>query len=152
MKQGGNYARRKGAHWEREVAQAMRLALHKDSDAIHRGLQSRTGGDAPDVDAKPFWIECKKSVRVNLRGAIEQVLRDHHTGTLPIAIGRDDGAEPIAVLPFSIFLVMIEMLHDRVDSIEHTSYADTLRYLSRKISPSQEEPPDPPPVEGASNG
>jgi hypothetical protein len=55
---GGKRSRDKGANYERDIARRWRESgLFPEAK---RGIgQTRAGGDVPDVDGTPFWVECK---------------------------------------------------------------------------------------------
>lgn len=53
----GRRNRRKGAEYERDVANVFKLLF---PDARREHGQTRDGGDAADVEGTPFWIECTK--------------------------------------------------------------------------------------------
>jgi Holliday junction resolvase len=90
---GGKHSRDKGKRGEREVAQLLRIAGFD----TRRGMQSRAGTDECDVEGTPYWIECKRGKRVNLRGAIRQAEEDTD-GRPPVVIWRDDRAEWMVLL------------------------------------------------------
>jgi hypothetical protein len=64
-----------------------------------RGYQTRGGTkEAPDVDGTPFYIECKKGKRTNIKAAYRQAesaaMAAHHANRRsirpPVAITQDD--------------------------------------------------------------
>lgn len=81
-------SRRKGADFEREIAERLRV-LWPDA---RRGLgQARSGADAPDVDGAPWWVQCKHGARPNIPAAMRQAARDAtaaHDERPPVAITR----------------------------------------------------------------
>ena len=103
----GAGARKKGSRWELAVAQRFR-ALFPDY-GVRRGFQSRAGTEAPDVVVPGWWIECKNHRRVNLRAALAQAIADAQAtpDRVPVAICKDDHAEPVAVLRFDDFLALV---------------------------------------------
>lgn len=83
----GRLSRRKGAGWERELAKRWR-DLYPDA---RRGIgQARSGGDVPDVDGTPWWIEAKRRKRHDVRGAMRQAI-DATDGRVPVVVCRWDG-------------------------------------------------------------
>jgi len=98
----GTHARRKGRRWEQALAARLR-AVFADPD-IRRGLQSRGGAEAPDVDVPGLWIECKHHRRVNLRAALAQAVTAAPVGRIPVAICKDDRSTPLVVLRLDDFL------------------------------------------------
>ncbi len=109
----GRLSRRKGATFERQVAKDMRPIFGAH---VKRGLaQSRFGrGEAPDVDGcKPFWIETKHGKQTNPRAALKQAedgmaaaARDGDRW--PVAVCKDDRAKPFVVMPYDVFLEILE--------------------------------------------
>jgi hypothetical protein len=108
---GGRASRVKGHGWEREVANLLRERLGIDAK---RGLAQPRGGSAeePDVLAPgvPIWLECKRGKKTNARAALAQAVeaigrsgaRAH-----PVAVCRDDHAEPVVMLHLDVWLEML---------------------------------------------
>lgn len=110
---GGN---RKGKDWERAWA---RMLQERGFDA-RRGLQSRDGGDAPDVlsDAGIWW-ECKASGSTyrNVLDALDQanIASSCVLGRprLPVAVPiKVDGYKPFVAMPAADFLDLLVRLRD----------------------------------------
>lgn len=101
----GAHSRRKGAGFERELVQRFRAVMPDAS--IRRGLQYRTGEEAPDVDCPVFWPEAKRGKQPNVRGALRQATNAAPPGRIPIAIIRDDRAEPFVALSLDDFLEFV---------------------------------------------
>lgn len=87
----GLRSRRKGAAFEREMAKRFREVLPE----AKRGLQMQSGAEAPDVDAAPFWCECKVGASPRMEAALEQAERDAPNGRIPIAVTKRDYRQPI---------------------------------------------------------
>ncbi len=102
----GAGARRKGHQWERDVVHLLAAIF---GDGVRRGLQYRDGGDAPDVVGVPgWWIECKKGRRPNPCAALRQAIAAAaKSGLRPVAICREDNAEPTAMLRLDDFLALL---------------------------------------------
>lgn len=107
----GAMQRRKGHDWERKVAAMFREAL---ADAgVKRGWQSRSGGDAPDVDGTPFWVECKRGKKPNIRAALAQAYEAggslHGCGDPrpKIAVVKDDGLPATVTMHLDDFLDLV---------------------------------------------
>jgi len=67
----GRLSRRKGANYEREVAKAFQSVWPH----ARRGIgQARAGGDVPDVQGTPLWIEAKHRKQVSITGAMRQAV------------------------------------------------------------------------------
>ena len=101
----GAHSRRKGAEWERALVQRFREVM-PDAD-IRRGLQYRTGEEAPDVDCPVFWPEAKRGKQPNVRAALRQAASAGPPGRIPLAIIRDDRAEPFVALSLDDFLELV---------------------------------------------
>ena len=80
---------------------------------VRRGYQTRAGSEAPDVDLTPFWIECKRGKKVNLRAALRQAT-EATDGRPCLVIGRDDREEAWA---FMRAVDMIDIL-SRLETLE----------------------------------
>ena len=102
---GGQMSRRKGARFERWLVHRFREAM--PGVDVRRGLQSRGGEEVPDVDAPPFWVEAKRGRKPNIRGALRQVIEAAPPGRIPIAVVRDDRAEPHVTLTLDDFLDLV---------------------------------------------
>ena len=99
---GGMMSRRKGAAWERELVLMFREVM--PGCEVRRGLQSRSGEEVADVDCPVFWIEAKRGRQPNVRSALRQAIAAAPPGRIPVAIIRDDRAEPFALLQLADFL------------------------------------------------
>jgi hypothetical protein len=65
----GRHSKTKGATYERETARNLR-ALWPEAK---RGIgQARSAGEVADVEATPFWVECKRRRRCNVQQAFAQ--------------------------------------------------------------------------------
>jgi len=64
----GAHSRRKGAAYERELVHLFRDAM-PDAD-VRRGLQYRTGEEAPDVDCPVFWPDRSQKFQPGLFDSI----------------------------------------------------------------------------------
>lgn len=65
----GRRSRNKGAAFEREIARRLRVVW---PDA-RRGIgQARSASEVSDVEGTPYWIECKRCKKVNVKAAIKQ--------------------------------------------------------------------------------
>ena len=97
--------RRKGAAFERDNVHAFANAMPGCS--VKRGLQSRSGEEVPDVDADPFWVECKVGKRHSPRAALAQATADAKPGRIPVAVIKDDRQSPFVVLSRADFLELV---------------------------------------------
>lgn len=105
----GKMQRRKGAAYERWVANAFRAILGPD---VKRGLQPRGGDEVPDVDAGLFWVECKHGKLPNVRKALAQAVSDCPRGRIPMAVIRDNRSDDFCVLRFGDFLDILKEWHE----------------------------------------
>jgi len=101
----GALSRRKGAAWERELVHRFREAM--PGAEIRRGLQPRSGAEVPDVDCPVFWPEAKRGAKPNVRAALRQAAEAAPKGRVPIAVIRDDRAEPFVALGLDDFLELV---------------------------------------------
>jgi hypothetical protein len=102
----GLHSRRKGANYERELVHRFREVM--PGAAIRRGLQSRSGGEVPDVECPVFWIEAKRGKKPNVRAALEQAITAAPEGNVPVAVIRDDKSEAFVALRLDDFLDFIQ--------------------------------------------
>jgi len=102
----GNKSRRKGAQWERDLVHRFQQAM--PGATVRRGLQVRSGEEAPDVDVPCFWLEAKRHKRTNIKAALRQAFNDSPPGRWPIAVCKDDRAPAIVAIALDDFLELIE--------------------------------------------
>ena len=102
----GATSRRKGVEWERAVARKLAEVFGKFG--VRRGLQYRGGGECADVMTPAFWVECKAGRLTNPRAALRQAVQDAaRKGLWPVAICKDNGAEPHVTMSFEDFLELV---------------------------------------------
>lgn len=101
----GAHSRRKGAEWERELVHRFRGAM-PDAE-VKRGLQYRSGEEAPDVDVPCFFVEAKHHHRTNVRAALEQATTASPKGRWPIAVCKDDRKPPLVAMDLDDFLELL---------------------------------------------
>jgi hypothetical protein len=101
----GALSRRKGAAWERELVHRFREAM--PGAEVRRGLQCRSGEEVPDVDCPVLWPEAKRGRQPNVRAALRQAEASAPEGRIPIAVIRDDRAEPFVALSLEDFLELL---------------------------------------------
>ena len=88
----GKLSKIKGKVWEQAVALYFRTVMPKED--VRRGWQARSGADAPDVSAGPFWVECKVGARPNGSAALLQATDDAPKGRIPIAVCKRNQTAP----------------------------------------------------------
>jgi len=99
-------SRRKGHDFEREMVRAFRELLPNDS-SVCRGLQYRDGAEVPDVVTEALHVECKRGRKPNPRAALTQACRDCDDKRKPIAVIKDDRAEPFVVMGWATFVHIV---------------------------------------------
>ncbi len=102
---GGNHSRRKGHDFERALVHVFREAM--PGAEVRRGLQSRSGAEVADVDCPVFFPEAKRGKKPNVRAALAQALAAAPEGRIPLAVVRDDRAEPFVALRLDDFLELV---------------------------------------------
>ncbi len=115
--QMGRYSRTKGAAFEREIANALKVLW----PGARRGIgQARNAGEVPDVDGTPYWIETKHHKRVNIRKAYDQAVKAQ--GARPsreggvLVISRDTGNRTdLATMSLDAFVAFVARLHRAID-------------------------------------
>lgn len=98
----GRRSRRKGKAFEREIASAMRAAGFGEA---RRGLQSRGGGEVPDVEGTPWWVECKVGKSPRVLAAYEQA-REATDGRPVLVVTKWDRGPTLVTMDLSTFLEM----------------------------------------------
>ena len=101
----GAHSRRKGRRFELDLVHRFREVM-PDAE-IKRGLQYRTGEEAPDVDVPCFWVEAKHHHRTNVRAALAQATAAAPKGRWPIAICKDTRQPPLVAIELDDFLEFV---------------------------------------------
>jgi len=109
----GTYSRRRGPHLERAILDRFREAM-PDAD-VRRGLQYRSDQQIPDVEVPCFWPELKHHHRTNIREAMRQAVAACPQGRWPVAICKDDRAEPLVTMQLEDFLELVSEWWTRRD-------------------------------------
>ena len=100
----GKGSRRKGAAFERGVA----IALRSVWPAARRGIgQARSGGEVPDVDRTPYWVEAKHRRTVCIRAAYEQAAAATD-GRPPMTVTRENRGPMLVTMRLADFLDLAE--------------------------------------------
>lgn len=107
----GAHSRRKGAAFERYLVQRFREVLIGAD--VKRGLQYRSGVEAPDVELPCFFLEAKHHARTNIREALRQAIGNAPEGRWPIAVCKDDHATPIVAMELDDFLDLVREWWER---------------------------------------
>lgn len=101
--------RRKGHNFEREMARHFRGIF--GDDRVRRGLQYRDGAECADVITPFLWVECKRGKQTNPRAALAQAVEASvGQGYYPVAVCKDDWAEPFVVMQLEDFSDLVRQL------------------------------------------
>ena len=100
----GASQRRKGAAWERAVANALKVVYAKAKRGF---VQSRDAREDCDVIGTPWWVECKKGKRVNVLAALRQSIKDSD-GRPPLVVVGQDREVPFVAMTLEDFLKLAE--------------------------------------------
>lgn len=101
----GRKSRIKGQVWERTLVR-MFCEVMPDAD-IKRGIQYRSGEEAPDVETPCFWVEAKHHNRTNIKAALRQAIEAAPKGRWPVAICKDDRQPAVATMLLDDFLDLV---------------------------------------------
>ena len=101
----GKYNRVKGATYERELAHAFKKVF--PGEDVKRGLQYRSGMEAPDVECPVFWIEAKRMKRPNIRAAYKQAQGGSPKHRIPLAITKANREESLVTIGLEDFTEII---------------------------------------------
>ena len=114
----GKYQRDKGARFEREIANQLKLVFGPRTK--RSSGQCFSGDTRADVDCPKIWVECKVGKKPNIKTALEQAeeARDSNGSTkLCVAVCKWDRQETFATMRLSEFLQILELAygegHDR---------------------------------------
>jgi len=117
----GTNSRRKGATFERTVAQILRQ-VYPDAK---RGFQFRAGTDAPDViSCGGWWVECKHGARTNAVAAHAQAVAASD-GRTPLVITRDNRGPILVTVAEFAYWRRIVRNRDTWAIYEHTDARTT---------------------------
>ena len=111
MSSGGQFARDKGARFEREICKMInsKLAL-----ATHRGFQSRGGSEEADVEGfiPGFHLELKRQERTNVWQFMRQAEADAKEDEIPVVVTKRNREPVLAVLWFEDLLDIVRRVTD----------------------------------------
>lgn len=104
---GGKASRNKGHDYERDVANYLKPLY----PGAKRGLQSRDGAEAADVEGTPLFIECKRHRKISgaltlYRKACEDAASDPE-GRPAVLVLKEDGGPEVAVVPLELLVGML---------------------------------------------
>jgi len=111
----GLRSRRKGASWERELANKLRAWW----PSAKRGIgQARSAKEVCDVEGTPFWWEAKHGAQTNPRAALRQA--EAATDGRPcVAVCKDDRDAPFVCLRLNTFLDLFDRADERPPQMGH---------------------------------
>lgn len=99
----GKRSREKGACFERAVAIVMR-GLYPSA---RRGIgQARSGGEVPDVDGTPWWVEAKHRRRVSVMAAWRQAT-DARDERPALVVTREDRGPTLVTMAIEDFVRLV---------------------------------------------
>ena len=102
----------KGREFQTWVADQIRATLICHEDDVKPVLMSGAGVDiqiSPAMRERfPFSIECKRTESLNVWQAFKQARVNAYPATHPVLVAKSNRLEPLAVIPFSLFLAMVE--------------------------------------------
>lgn len=101
----GKQSRRKGHDFERWVAAELRRVM--SGAVVRRGLQSRDGSEAADVENPWFHVECKRGRAPVIGAAMAQAKRDSSQGLSPVAITKADRRPPLVTMHLEDWLTLV---------------------------------------------
>lgn len=104
----GSAERRKGHDFERKVAKELREIFPE----AKRGLNQVRLGEGADVEIPWFFIECKHHKVAPLRSALKQA-QDNTDGRMPVAICKDDRADPIVLMTYEDFKKILTLVRSQ---------------------------------------
>ena len=100
--------RRKGAGYEREIVNILKIALSAD---IARNLnQSRDSG--ADILCKNWVFECKRRRKLSFTKWMQQAKSDCLGTQKPVVVCREDDGENLVILRLNDFLEIIRGKND----------------------------------------
>ena len=100
-----------GAGLRARAVQRFREVFHALDATIRRGLQFRIGEETPDVDCPGVLARGQtRQAAPNVRGRCARSPTPAPPGRIPIAIIRDDRAEPFVALSLDDFLEFVAEL------------------------------------------
>ena len=103
-------SRRKGSDFERDIAKKFQEIFPE----AKRGLsQTRNGGEVPDVDGTPFWVECKNSKQTPaaaLRQAKQYIIKNKDPRK-PLAVCKPLHGTIIVAMAFDDFIGLLRQFY-----------------------------------------
>jgi hypothetical protein len=72
-----------------------------------RGLQSRDGSECCDVEFTPFFVECKKGRKTNIKGALRQAKEAGDEVRPIMVVTRDDNEDILVTMVWSDFFKLL---------------------------------------------
>ena len=108
----GKASREKGKRGERELANLLKEKGFK----ARRGVQYQGGPDSPDVTGLPgIHVECKRTERFDLEGAMQQARDDCDPFSLPAVFHRKNGKGWVVVMDLDDWLLLYDNYRGLLD-------------------------------------
>lgn len=102
-------SRQKGASGERELAKLIKAYGFEG----RRGQQySGANGDADVVGLDGIHIECKRVERLNISEAMQQSIKDHREGEVPVVMHRKNREGWLVTMRLDDFMRMYKEVQD----------------------------------------
>ena len=101
----GKAEREQGKVWERKVAALFREAM--PGEQIKRGIQTREGDEAADVECPVFWVECKHRAQISPQAALSQAQDAAPRGRMPLAVLKKNRNKPFVAMYLDDFLDLV---------------------------------------------
>jgi uncharacterized protein YunC (DUF1805 family) len=121
----------KGKVFERAMANLLKGIYPQ----ARRGIgQARAGGEVPDVDGTPFWVEAKAHKKVQIQAAFAQAV-EASAGKRPVlVVSKDNGQPVLATMKLDVLLRILAIA--TTTSSKFKSFEDLAR---AKLGPARHE-------------
>lgn len=113
----GRASRDKGRRFEQEVAIRFRDVYPRARRLLENHAEDAQGVDL--LHTGPFKVQCKALGNYAPLARIQEVQCDRALGDIPVLVTKGDNLEPLAALPLSDFLRLVEayvLLVDKTDA------------------------------------
>lgn len=86
-------SRRKGASYERKIADILRKRFPQFAEAIRRSIQSRQAEESDVTGIPGLWLELQHAARPTPTVKLAQAIRDAPVDMIPVAITHQTGCK-----------------------------------------------------------
>ncbi len=107
----GRGCRTKGHSFERWTAEQMRKVFPEARRHLEYQMGEALGRDIANTG--DYLIQCKRGKRYASLSAIGEVQIDPIDGGIPVLVTKGDSTQPLACLPFEIFLKLVSFHEKR---------------------------------------